>query len=116
MNKEAIEAIAAKLQVPVEVFWGTLVKQAPIFGITNLLLIIAWLIFSVTCFVFCSKIARKADSEICGSEVYGIWAVIFGVLGTALTLTCLYYLSDHLSLVLASFFNPEYWALKQIIH
>ena len=104
MNNDIINQIASKLQVPVEVLWAALIKQAPIsatiysisFGIAFLAAIILFIIG-----IKCGK-----DSE----GRVGFWVGA----GLVFLVTFLAF-SANAEFIFSGFFNPQYWAVHNIL-
>lgn len=111
MNNETLELLSKKLEVPIQILWGALVKQAAIYSITNIIL------FLVTiCFISIAIIVwRKVCNYYKGINKYEfgtdlIVSILFGFL-VLLIFSCGF---DY-QMIAAGLMNPEYWALKQII-
>ena len=114
-----IDKLAEKLQVPAEVLWGALLKQAPIDGVISIIISLLVVILLPISGYFLYKVIHKIailegeskyDEQpkyIGLSIVLSIIAIIFffGSMVAALEL------SDNL----AGIINPEYWALKEIM-
>lgn len=116
MNKETVDLIkqlADKLGTTAEHLWGVLVKQAPISaGIYLAISLIV--IFIIICIWYCFfnrfKIANKNNEYIDLEER----AMLF-FLSCIPTVIAVSFLSYTIENTLAGFFNPEYWALKEIL-
>lgn len=108
MNEETsklIRELADKLGTTAEHLWSVLVKQAPISSATDCVgLVVLWIIMGIS-FVELKKLVTKDDDW---RPVYIIWVVC--ALGVTV-LSCITVQS-----VLAGFFNPEYWALQQLLN
>lgn len=102
---KALTALAEKLGTTAEYLWGVLVKQAPINGVIDLLVITGW----ITGFFICLKIIRKNKVESEGLMLIAYVSTIVFAIGSVGFTTFL--MSDMLS----AFFNPEYWALHKIL-
>lgn len=106
-----LEQLATKLGTTVEHLWGILVRQAPVGATCELASCIAltvvvwWLIRRVTRMDF-----KSMDDDMRGFFLFILWLGIVCVVGW-----CLSNWDRSLPLIIAGFFNPEYWALKQIL-
>lgn len=118
---QALTALAEKLGTTAEYLWGVLVRQAPIAaGIeaVSCLLQIAVLVFWTRFVYLKTKLKKDADSmSYCRGDaewenegaffgwfsVVLLWLIVFCVVGSSVTT------------IVSGFFNPEYWALRQIL-
>ena len=114
---ELIRELAAKLGTTGEHLWGVLVAQAPVSSSVSLL--------SFTCVAIAIVLAAKWRAKRMSAESdkrYGPWAAdeplsIFSAVGLwIITIITVGIFVDSASMIAAGFFNPEYWALKQIVH
>lgn len=116
--KELLEQLAERLGTTVEKLWAVLLKQASINGIVDSLILIGMVIFSIAAFRFVKKKTTKlkrTNGECPTAEweyeiAFGAWlgvAVMF-----IFTILCIGILAES---IVASFFNPEYWALSKIL-
>ena len=101
--EEELAKLAAKLNVGVDVLWEALLRQAVINGIASLIQI------AVTAGVtwwFCKSSPRifREDSE--PAPLLIVAAILVAIMWT--------YIFVNISSMVASFFNQEYWALRQI--
>lgn len=116
---QALTALANKLGITAEYLWGVLLKQAPITGLIDLLVMSAWIYAVVMWFRF---VQRKTTTPSPTNEnrfprpewgdQFGVgiaWASVF-VLGVIVALV----IGNCLSITVSALENPEYWALKQI--
>ena len=109
MNNETLtvlNTLAAKLGTTAEYLWSVLLKQAPITGVTDLILLVALIAFTV---VYVNWVMSKPFKDDMNESI--AW---FGVIGLVL-LTIVVTMSST-STIFAALFNPEYWALRQILH
>lgn len=118
---QALTALANKLGTTAEYLWGVLVHQAPITGAINLLMIAALVVGAATWARF---VARKVvpPKETPGqpwqpAEWSDDAAIFFAcasaaVLAFAAAVSVIWGLGDAVSAMV----NPEYWALKQVLH
>lgn len=114
-----LEQLAAKLGTTAEKLWAVLLKQAPISGMANLILCVGLVLFAVKCFRF---VNRKTTVPLMTEENQyprGEWesegsffawtgiGILFFVVGLVIAFS--------VNNIAAAFFNPEYWALKEIL-
>ena len=115
----ALTELAHKLGTTAEYLWGVLLKQAPISGAINLVVMVGW----VAAFVWWFQLVQRKTTKPTESdenqytraqwrdECAGFaWGSVV-VLG-AITVLCI---GSSLSSTAAAFFNPEYWALKNLL-
>ena len=117
--QQALTELCAKLGTTVEHLWTVLIRQAYISGVVDLFAILIWTLFCVWSFRFAQKkttVPEKtqgdqylmADWEEEGKVIaWVVWGAIVGIF--LLTAGC------SASSIIGSLFNPEYWALKQLI-
>lgn len=117
----ALTQLANKLGTTAEYLWGVLLKQAPISGGVDLLVMLVLVLLSMRLFRFVNQktttpppdqnnpypIAAWKDETGVALAWFGVWC--FSVL-VILHVVC------DLNMVVAAFMNPGYWALSQIIH
>jgi len=118
-TEKLIRDLAEKLGTTADHLWGVLCRQAPISGITNLLVIGAWATLIIWGFKLLSRKTKtppktekdpypSAEWEGDGMALaWAIWGI--GALITMLVVGCA------LEGIAGSLLNPEYWALKQIV-
>jgi len=115
MNDKTIkflQELADKFGTTTERLWGALLHQAPISATCDLI----WFPVSAACLIIGMKMAVKGYyAEEKHSETYGIPVCIGGVLITLIGMVMLFASICNTEMIIAGFFNPEYWALKQII-
>lgn len=102
MNKETlalIEKLSEKLGTTSEHLWGVLMKQAPIDAAFSFIFMVALLVG----LWFLWKLAKKASDGM----VYMAFVLVCVIVAIAV-----FSLSYN---TLIGFFNPEYWALKEIM-
>lgn len=115
-TEKLVRELADKLGTTADHLWGVLIKQAPVSAVTSLLGGVA--IFALLVYAWRFR-AKKMAAET--NKNYGDWAgdspisVISGMLLCIATFALVLAAAGELPLVLAGFFNPEYWALKQIL-
>ena len=116
---QALTGLANKLGITAEYLWGVLLRQAPLTGVIDLILIIAWVIGAV---LWCRFIVRKTTcpkptddkryprADWTGEAAFFAWAsavVVALIAGLAVSIS--------LATTVAALANPEYWALRQIL-
>ena len=114
MNDQTIKflhELADKLGTNTEHLWGALLRQAPISSFCDLL---GFPISLAIIYVF-ARLTIKGHKAEENNLDYGIPLMVVSgiitIIGGILLICCI----GGLSMTLAGFFNPEYWALKQII-
>jgi hypothetical protein len=117
---QLITAMAEKLGTTAEYLWAVLIKQAAIAGITDLLVMAAWIIGAAWWGNFVRKQTTCPEATDTNRYPSAAWDDEGGVLlaWVSVFVVCLagaLVIGGRLTLVLAAFFNPEYWALKQIM-
>jgi hypothetical protein len=113
MNEETLKflrELASQLGTTAEHLWGVLVAQAPISGITFLVLTTLSLCVLGAIAFFIRREYKKPDGE--GNiDLVIFCSMVFVFLG-AFTLVGICVNADT---VAAAFFNPEYWALQELL-
>ena len=119
MNEQTtklISDLAAKLGTTAEHLWSVLIKQAPIASTVDLLCFVVMLISVPICAKWLIWSFKKCDDADYDVEiVYFIQAFIAGAIGIVSLLGILISLGGGMSLTIAGFFNPEYWALHEVM-
>jgi len=111
VNKETVDLIrdlAAKLGTTAEHLWGVLLRQAPISGATDLMQY-ALLAVAVALWWKWVKATKKRGQY----RDEAAWIPV-GTVGVALAVMVGVAFFSFPTTV-AAFFNPEYWALKQVM-
>jgi len=117
---QAMTALANKLGTTAEYLWGVLLRQAPLTGIIDLLLMVA---MSIGAVMWCRFVLRKTtkpektdynhrdpDAEWTDEVSVLAWCSAFAVVVVVVMVV-----SSNLDAAVAALVNPEYWALKQIL-
>lgn len=113
----ALTALAQKFGTTAEYLWGVLIKQAAISGVTSLVEIFVWLALTIYWTRFTYHNTRKTDQSTYSSAEWEEEAAFFAWLGVfVLATVSAIVTSCGISDMLSAFINPEYWALKQILH
>ena len=110
-----LEKLAEKLGTTTEYLWGVLIRQAPISAITDLIYFMLVILGGIALYKIHKRLMKEDES---GDSVYYnleegaivpmaiaviIWAVIF--------IICFFSLGNMIN----GFFNPEYWALDEVL-
>ena len=117
---QALTILAAKLGTTADYLWGVLLRQAPITGAIDLLVMAAW---AAGCVAWYRFVRRRTTTPKATDENHypcaewrdetGVglaWlSVVIFILMSALVI------GSGLSNVVAALVNPEYWALRQIL-
>lgn len=112
-TQQLIKQLADKLGTTTEHLWAALLRQAPISATCTIIcfvimLIVAWLLFKTGIKLGKMKEDRwDIDKEVCQ-------AIVWTLAGCLVAVTCVVFCFQ-LDMVMAGFFNPEYWALKEIL-
>lgn len=118
-TNQLLRDLAEKLGTTSEYLWAALMRQAPISGTVNLLVIALWIIAMYWTYRLLIRKTKKPPisksdpypiSEMDSDSAYWGWVAwwISAVL-LAFTVGC------SMEMIVASLFNPEYWSLKQLL-
>lgn len=114
MKEEFLVTFAEKIGTSVDKLWSALLKQAPVSGTIDVIIYIVMLIASIVAFRIISKKTtvqegdKYAEWEDEGKVfAWAIYGVVVGIMVAIFLAT--------IGSVIAAFFNPEYWALMQIV-
>ena len=105
-----LDTLAAKLGVAVESIFALYVKQAPLEAANTVLLLVLALLFFVAMLYSAGKATLAASNSSTEGTFIGI-ATCTGI-GCLMALIVSIYRATHM---MAQLFNPEYWALQQIL-
>ena len=111
MNSELIKLLADlanKLGTTTERLWSCLLRQAPIEGIIYL---IVWVVYGVVLWRVFKWVKEFPKSDWNDAFLDNLPMVIF----ICVVISSLVIFGAALPMIVAALFNPEYWALKQII-
>jgi NADH:ubiquinone oxidoreductase subunit 6 (subunit J) len=115
----ALTALANKLGTTAEYLWGVLLKQAPIYGVIEILIMAAWIIATVLWFCFVVKKTKRPnatkddkypEAEWHSEAAFCAWLSVFLLMFFSGVLV-----SNGISKAISGLLNPEYWALRQIL-
>ena len=117
---QALTALANKLGTTAEYLWGVLLKQAPITGTIDLLLLVILVVCTVTWCRTVYRKTRKVEFKGDGYTYKGAeWSddeALFGALSALITVVITTFLvTVNLAGTLSALLNPEYWALMQVL-
>jgi uncharacterized protein involved in cysteine biosynthesis len=107
---EALQALAVKLGTTVDHLWGVLLKQAPIDGTIEFIFcsILVWFNVKMARMVVRKTLSDKPEWKDDLSEI--AWVLLATlVFFSVIIVWC------NAAMIIAAFFNPEYWALKQLL-
>ena len=120
MNKETLDLVrglADKLGTTAEHLWGVLVKQAPISSACDLGVLIMAIVSSIIIIFQVSKGQEYQEGKTKQKFFYehdelamGITVISGGVLIISIIILIVCFAT-----IMSGFFNPEYWAFKQIV-
>lgn len=105
-----VRELAEKLGITVDYLWAVLVKQAMISAVTDTLIFVVTGIALAAAGWGIVKALKSNDlDDLDDLEIFGELVVV------ALSLAWFVCLMCSVSSIAAGFFNPEYWALKQLL-
>lgn len=110
-TNQLLRELAEKLGTTTEYLWGVLVKQAPIQAMVEVIIMVTLL---VVCPIVTYVGNKKVNNSVTGSSEECGWVVLI-VLGFCVTLGAFVMLLCRLPGIISGFYNPEYWALQQIL-
>lgn len=108
-TEKLIRELADKLGTTTEYLWGVLIVQAKLSAIMSITTMIGSLVIPVV-FYLIMKWACKADGDP-DNKSFPTSGFIVGFL----VMVIIWSACELLPNMLSGFFNPEYWALKQIL-
>lgn len=114
-----IESLAQKLGTTTEYLWGILIKQAPISATIDLCLLVAMIVFGIGLYKFhnwCNTEKNRGGyTETRYERSDGMLFVPMLVGGVVLVIWFFIFIGS-IESIITGFFNPEYWALHEILH
>lgn len=113
MNEElskALATLAAKLGTTVEHLWSVLIRQAYIDGITSLVTLIGALAFGLGVIILFRYLQTKHKEHLAKYAPIGMEYIVLGFI--LLFILCI--AGNQLYWVISDFFNPEFYALRQL--
>lgn len=119
-TEKLIRELADKLGTTTEHLWGVLVRQAIISGLTKLVIIVLWVSFMIWGYrliIRKTKTPPKTESDQHPDAEWGSRdeGFIAWLIWSFLALWTLVFVCCEATDIMAALFNPEYWAIKQII-
>lgn len=113
-----IEQLAQKMGTTTEYLWGVLLRQAPVNATVTLIQFIFIALFGIFLYKAHIRLSKKDVNEKWGETGYekyeagaSIPMVILTIIFIVLSIGCFFCIED----IISGYFNPEYWALKQIL-
>lgn len=110
-----LSTLAEKLGVTAEFLWAALLRQAPVTGTVDLVLMVTmvalWAIWVRKAYREHVRYNTEGERDGWGRDTLAFAWLSVGLL----FLLVLCFVGSLLSLAIAAFFNPEYWALRQIL-
>ncbi len=111
-----VEQLAQKLGTTAEYLWAVLLKQAPISAATDLIYLILVIIGGVLLYKLHKYLSEEGgeykNSIYCDKEeLVVIPMVLVTFLWGVIAIVCFFCIGN----IINGFFNPEYWALKEIL-
>jgi len=121
MNEQTtklLEELANKLGTTTEYLWTILLKQAPIDATITLLQTIVIIIFGWVLWKVHKKLLSTPKGQNVGNyyQKHDLGAELPMFLATIGWVIMLAYCFINFSCIVSGYFNPEYWALKQILN
>lgn len=114
-NLKLVEQLAQKLGTTAEYLWGILVKQAPISATIDLIYFVIIVISGIILFKihqYLGKETETTNSIYCEKgENVAVPMVIAAMIWVICFIICFFSIGN----IINGFFNPEYWALKEIL-
>lgn len=108
-TNKLIQELADRLGTTVEYLWGVLIQQAPIDACTKLTAILLLALALVVMAVYAYR--KTWSDEDSKDQVIAVVLVLAGMVGMITFLVSL----GSIPSIISGLFNPEYWALKQIL-
>jgi len=114
-TQEALVALAEKLGTTTEYLWTVLVNQAKydiIVSVIQMAFMFAIVYWTIKLHIRFSKLDEHGDSQYYHKEEILVIPMIFAAITSVIMIV--FFLNGFNDLI-ASIFNPEYWALKRIL-
>lgn len=118
MNEQTtklVEQLAIKLGTTADYLWSVLLKQAPISALTDLIYFILFSIGGIILFKVHKSFSKPGEdtweNKYDENEELGFAMCLIAFVWTILFIVAFFSLGN----VINGFFNPEYWALNQVI-
>jgi ABC-type multidrug transport system permease subunit len=118
MNEQTtklIEQLAQKLGTTAEYLWTVLIKQAPISAATDALYFILVIIGGIILYRVHKYLGKETDGN--NSIYYDQEENVIIPMGIAAIIWAICFIACFFSIgnIINGFFNPEYWALKEVL-
>lgn len=114
---ELIGKLASKLGTTTEYLWGVLLQQAPVAALTTLVQCLLIVIFGVILWKIHKRLLQNAiDGYECSYyEKYELSAQLPMTFGLIIFVVGVLDAFFSVDTIVNGFFNPEYWALQQVL-
>ena len=110
-----LEKLAEKLGTTTEYLWGVLLKQAPIIAATELVYLVLVILGGIVLYKIHKRLSKKVDGNNSiyykADELVIAPMVIAAIIWVILFIMCFFSIGT----IITGFFNPEYWALDEIM-
>lgn len=114
-----INKLAETLGTTTEQMWGVLISQAPISGFTDLVVCVVLVGLSVALVRFVKKQTKVPEPTAENRHPRAKWDEGESAIMQVVTVIFLFFtimiVISSIESISSSFFNPEYWALKQVL-
>jgi ABC-type Fe3+ transport system permease subunit len=116
--QKALTELANKLGTSVQYLWKVLVSQAKTNAITDILMWVVLLLSGFVLYFLHKRFSKTNEEDRYSSSHYDNneptqWIMaILGICWLVLLIACFVLVPD----LVSSLFNPQYWALKEIVH
>jgi len=105
-----LEQLALKLGTTTEYLWGVLISQARISAITDLIYIILVSIIGIIIYKVHKNLMKEDKYDYYEEPLIAVMFIVSFV-WCVLFIACFFSIGN----IINGFFNPEYWALKEIL-
>jgi hypothetical protein len=112
---DAVTVLANKLGTTGDHLWGVLVRQAPISSIISLSFFTIGLLMAIIGWRTLFNLAKMIDKPNIDRELLAAAVAIVAIFSFLMSLIILFNI-DSVSMWISGLFNPEYWALQQVVH
>jgi len=111
-TEKLLETLANKLGTTTEYLWGILLKQAPIYATVSLIQVLVIWGFGIVLYIIHGHLSNdENEHSYYNQDLYSIVMCIVFIMWIILSLLSLFELYN----IVNGYFNPEYWALKEIL-
>jgi len=100
-----LEKLAEKLGTTTQYLWGVLIKQAPVAAVTELIYLILVVLGGIILYKIHKRLSYEEEESLIAPMAIAtiIWGILF--------IVCFFSIGT----IVTGFFNPEYWALDEIM-